>query len=162
MKWDQSKNTPSWPANRNFGLTDQAIIFKQSDLIRNDNNFSTAHDSLPYLSTYPATQLSYLLGPNQVNATIPLCSNQPQHSSSHVATSSVGLLVASSTLSAALKTGPDVVGDKVPYATHDLAIVVCIILFSWGVYHFRFSVPNLLQCICTNFKQNLYDLVYLT
>ena len=44
MKWDQSKNTPSWPANRNFGMTDQAIIFKQSDLIRIDNNFSTAHD----------------------------------------------------------------------------------------------------------------------
>ena len=55
MKWDQSKNTPSWPANRNFGLSDQAIIFKQSDLIRIDNNFYTAHDSLPYLSTYPAT-----------------------------------------------------------------------------------------------------------
>ena len=61
------------------------ITFKQCDRIRTDNNFLTAQDSLPYLSKYPAIWLTNLLGPNQVNATIPLCSNQPWHSSSYVA-----------------------------------------------------------------------------
>ena len=43
------RNTPSWPRNRTFASTDQAISFKQSDLITNHNNFCTPHDSWLWL-----------------------------------------------------------------------------------------------------------------
>ena len=54
--WGSKKRTSSWPTNRKFGLIDQAIFFKQSNLTRNDNKFSTSSVLLPYLSKYPATQ----------------------------------------------------------------------------------------------------------
>ena len=131
------KNTPPWLTNGNFGLTGQAITFKQSDLIRNDTNFATAHDSLSYLLQYSATHLEYLLGPNQVDSTIPLCSKLPHHSLSHTIKSSVGLLETSSILSVELKIGPDVVVKLDSYATHNLVIVVCINLYPWKECYFH-------------------------
>ena len=41
--------------NRNFILTDQAIIFKQSHLMKKDKTLLTAHNPLPDLLKYKAT-----------------------------------------------------------------------------------------------------------
>ena len=62
MKWEgggypieTKENTLSSPASRKFGLTNQVIIYKQSDLLGNNRNLFTVHDSLQYVSKYLAT-----------------------------------------------------------------------------------------------------------
>ena len=52
MKWEEDECLIRivGQSNREFDLNDQAISFKQSELMRNDNNLPTSHDSLPYLS----------------------------------------------------------------------------------------------------------------
>ena len=143
------KNTLSRPTNRKFGLD------------WSSNHLPIAWPDKKWqkplrCSRFTATSLEMSrrliglsFGLSYVNATILLRSNQPRHLSSHVATSSIGLLYAYSTLSAGLRTGPDVVGEGSPHTTHDLAIVVCINLFPWEACNFNspnthFHTPRLL------------------
>ena len=130
------KNPPSWPTDRNFDLTDQAILFKQSDLISNDNDFSTAHDSFTIFVNVYRHLVEPSFGPQpgkrddrssaQTNCSIPHLT-LPNH------------LLTSQMLSppcfGELNTGHDVMGKKCSYTTRDLAAVVCTILFPWEKCH---------------------------
>ena len=135
FRW--KKNTPPWPTNKNFGLTDQAIISKQFDWLINDNELSTTNDSLSYLSKYP-NELRVSVGsqPSERNHSILLKLTVTLFISSyHFICWPTGCFSAQF---AKLKMGPAEIGQYSAYATHDLVIFVCTVWFTWKTCHLCF------------------------